>query len=147
VPSTGSLNFHLFIKILRLLLRQLNDIWQAPTWASVEYTGRWKLLQYFARNFFAPVLISSFEINDNFEVHVTSDLRKVYRHILFIIANCAIKSISAKANMVLWSWKGNILTSWNVTFQLDALQRYVGNKNTFIENVLARRYTKMRYPR
>ncbi|XP_037073776.1 LOW QUALITY PROTEIN: beta-mannosidase-like [Pollicipes pollicipes] len=37
---------------------QLNDIWQAPTWASIEYGGRWKLLQYAARRFFAPLLAS-----------------------------------------------------------------------------------------
>jgi beta-mannosidase len=34
---------------------QLNDIWQAPSWASIEYGGKWKVLQYYAANFFAPV--------------------------------------------------------------------------------------------
>src|SRR4051812_1296506 len=40
---------------------QLNDIWQAPTWASVEYTGRWKLLHYYARNFYAQFIVVSYE--------------------------------------------------------------------------------------
>ncbi|XP_071100815.1 beta-mannosidase-like [Haliotis cracherodii] len=44
---------------------QLNDIWQAPTWASIDYTGKWKMLHYYARKFFAPVLISPF-IDGNF---------------------------------------------------------------------------------
>eukprot|EP01114_Cavostelium_apophysatum_P010650 TRINITY_DN2464_c0_g1_i1.p1 TRINITY_DN2464_c0_g1~~TRINITY_DN2464_c0_g1_i1.p1 ORF type:complete len:818 (+),score=180.58 TRINITY_DN2464_c0_g1_i1:25-2478(+) len=44
---------------------QLNDIWQAPSWASLEYGGRWKLLHYFAKNFFEPVLISAYETPEN----------------------------------------------------------------------------------
>src|SRR5690349_20445166 len=47
--------------VLNYKNRQLNDIWQAPTWSSLEYGGRWKTLHYLAKNFFAPVLISSFE--------------------------------------------------------------------------------------
>jgi beta-mannosidase len=40
---------------------QLNDIWQAPTWASTEFGGKWKILHFFARNFFKNQLISPFE--------------------------------------------------------------------------------------
>lgn len=39
---------------------QLNDIWQAPTWASLEYDGTWKMLHYFSRKFFASKLISPY---------------------------------------------------------------------------------------
>ncbi|CAB3249285.1 unnamed protein product [Arctia plantaginis] len=37
---------------------QLNDIWQAPSWSSIEHGGKWKMLHYFAKSFFAPVLVS-----------------------------------------------------------------------------------------
>ncbi len=37
---------------------QLNDCWPVISWASVDYYGRWKALHYFARRFFAPVLLS-----------------------------------------------------------------------------------------
>lgn len=37
---------------------QLNDVWQAPSWSSIEYGGRWKMVQYFAKQFFAPILVS-----------------------------------------------------------------------------------------
>lgn len=37
---------------------QLNDVWQAPTWAGMGVGGDWKLLHYFARHFFAPVMVS-----------------------------------------------------------------------------------------
>ena len=39
---------------------QLNDIWQAPSWASIEFNGRWKMLHYFAKDFFAPILVSPY---------------------------------------------------------------------------------------
>ncbi len=37
---------------------QLNDIWQGTSWASIDCFGRYKALQYAAKRFFAPVLIS-----------------------------------------------------------------------------------------
>ncbi len=33
---------------------QLNDVWPCASWSSLEYGGRWKLLHYEARRFFAP---------------------------------------------------------------------------------------------
>ncbi len=38
---------------------QLNDTWPVASWSSLEYGGNWKLTQYFARRFFAPVLVSA----------------------------------------------------------------------------------------
>ena len=37
---------------------QLNDIWPAASWSSVDYFGRWKALHYSAGRFFSPVLLS-----------------------------------------------------------------------------------------
>ncbi len=37
---------------------QLNDCWPVISWASIDYYGRWKALQYAARRFYAPVLLS-----------------------------------------------------------------------------------------
>ncbi|KTT69755.1 beta-mannosidase [Sphingomonas endophytica] len=36
---------------------QLNDTWPAISWSSIDYDGRWKLLQYAARRFFADQVI------------------------------------------------------------------------------------------
>ena len=41
---------------------QLNDIWPVASWASIDYYGRWKALQYAAARFFAPVMISCEEV-------------------------------------------------------------------------------------
>ena len=37
---------------------QLDDCWPVASWSSIDYYGRWKAEQYFARKFFAPVLVS-----------------------------------------------------------------------------------------
>lgn len=37
-----------------ILYWQLNDVWPVSSWSSLEYDGRWKLLHYEARRFFAP---------------------------------------------------------------------------------------------
>lgn len=37
---------------------QLNDCWPVASWATIDYSGRWKAAQYYAKRFFAPILIS-----------------------------------------------------------------------------------------
>lgn len=39
------------------LFWQLNDVWPSISWASIDHAGRWKLLNYAARRFFAPQAI------------------------------------------------------------------------------------------
>lgn len=39
-----------------ILYWQLNDMWPVASWSSIEYSGKWKLLHYAARQFFRPVL-------------------------------------------------------------------------------------------
>jgi beta-mannosidase len=55
------------------LFWQLNDCWPAASWSSIDYYGRWKALQYYARRFYAPVLVSPHVENDALEVYVVSD--------------------------------------------------------------------------
>jgi beta-mannosidase len=52
---------------------QLNDCWPVASWASIDYFGRWKALQYYARRFFANVLVSTAEEEGAVAVHVVSD--------------------------------------------------------------------------
>ena len=43
---------------------QLNDIWPVASWASIDYYGRYKALQYVAKRFFNPVVISCMETGE-----------------------------------------------------------------------------------
>jgi len=94
-------------KNMGALYWQLNSIWQAPTWSSTEYGGRWKMLQYFSKNFFAPVLVSTFEQDGNFFVHVTSD------------QNMPVKSVAV---MTLHTWAGETLKSWKFPAVMKPLE-------------------------
>ncbi len=37
---------------------QLNDCWPVASWSSIDFGGRWKALQYAAKRFFSPALVS-----------------------------------------------------------------------------------------
>jgi len=52
---------------------QLNDCWPVASWSSIDYFGRWKALQYYARRFYNPLLVSPHLENGSFAVYVVSD--------------------------------------------------------------------------
>jgi beta-mannosidase len=60
-------------RIMGSLYWQLNDCWPVASWASIDYYGRWKALQYYARRFYDDVLISPFLNDDKVDVYVVSD--------------------------------------------------------------------------
>lgn len=53
---------------------QLNDVWPGASWASVDYYGRWKALQFRARRFYAPLTVSLLRKDGVTEAHILSDL-------------------------------------------------------------------------
>ena len=52
---------------------QLNDCWPVASWSSLDYYGRWKALHYYARRFYAPVLVSPHQEEGNVAVYIVSD--------------------------------------------------------------------------
>jgi len=55
------------------LFWQLNDCWPVASWASIDYYGRWKALQYYARRFYAPVLVSPHVDSGTLSIYIVSD--------------------------------------------------------------------------
>src|ERR1700735_2308141 len=52
---------------------QVNDCWPVASWASIDYYGRWKALQYYAKRFYDDVIVSPFAHDGKVDVYVVSD--------------------------------------------------------------------------
>ena len=52
---------------------QLNDCWPVASWSSIDYYGRWKALQFYARRFYAPILVSPHVEHGSLKVYIVSD--------------------------------------------------------------------------
>ena len=55
------------------LFWQLNDCWPVISWASIDYFGRWKALQYYAKRFYNDLLVSPHVEDGAVAVYVVSD--------------------------------------------------------------------------
>jgi len=66
----------------------------------LEYSGRWKLLHYYAKHFFEPSLVSITEENGKVQVWLTCDLA-TYKTPFF----------EAKLKLSIWSYEGVLLRS------------------------------------
>ncbi|KAI0165434.1 glycoside hydrolase family 2 protein [Hypoxylon sp. FL1284] len=55
---------------------QLEDIWQAPTWAGIEYDGRWKVLHNVAKDIYQHVIVAPLwnKTDGTLQVYAVSDL-------------------------------------------------------------------------
>ncbi|KIK54373.1 glycoside hydrolase family 2 protein [Collybiopsis luxurians FD-317 M1] len=76
---------------------QLNDIWQAPSWSSVEFDGRWKVLAYAEERAYRSVIVHPFWIpeEENLEVSVMSDVLG--------------GDVSGTAQMTWYDWSGDVV--------------------------------------
>ncbi len=60
-------------RIMGSLFWQLNDCWPVASWSSIDYFGRWKALQYYARRFYSPILVSPLVQDGKVSVYIISD--------------------------------------------------------------------------
>ncbi|XP_070547224.1 beta-mannosidase-like [Ptychodera flava] len=82
---------------------QLNDMWQAPTWASTEYDGKWKMLHYYAKRFFSQTVVVSYVIHGTLHVFGISDSTTDRQKVVL--------------KPTLWQWDSfKPLYVWNNTF-------------------------------
>ena len=78
----------------------LNDCWPVISWSSIDYTGRWKALHYYAKRFFAPVMISCQE-----ESWLTQEANMNRQHFQFeksIHLNVTNETLGDKEILVKW---------------------------------------------
>ena len=89
---------------------QLNDCWPVASWASIDYYGDWKALHYYAKNFYAPILVSVKENDSDWQVYVVSD---------------KINSQNAKLNIRFMDFSGKILFQKSEKIQIKPLKSEV----------------------
>lgn len=95
--------------MLGALYWQLNDIWQAPSWASTEFGGKWKVLHNYARHFFSSFLVSPWISQDGKQIHVS-------------VINDALQSQSGYIQYQLLSWEnGQAKKTWQTPFSVSQL--------------------------
>ncbi len=58
---------------------QFNDCWPVASWSSVDYFGRYKLLHYAAKKFYAPVAMALFLEGDRLTVNIANETRVPFR--------------------------------------------------------------------
>ena len=58
------------------LIWQLNDVWPGPSWSSLEYNGKWKLLHYESKKFFESICLPAFIKEGKLHVFAVNDTGK-----------------------------------------------------------------------
>lgn len=109
------------------LFWQYNDCWQAPSWSSVDYTGKWKALQYASRHFFEPVCVSVQETKNDYKIYAINDLKE---------------EKNVKISVKLSTLDGKVISSNEITKTLIPLksecvfeEKIGGNKNNIFLSV------------
>lgn len=101
---------------------QLNDCWPVISWSSIDYWGRWKALHYYAKRFFAPVMISCQE-----ESWLTQEANMNRQHFEFeksIWLNVTNETLQDREIQVKWylrNAKAEILREETETISVPAL--------------------------
>ena len=105
---------------------QLNDIWPVASWSSIDYYGRYKALQYVAKRFFAPVMISCGEIGET-TTRPYVVMLKDYDYTTqarIVVANETTADVNGTINWELRSADGKILQTGSQNVTVPALDTY-----------------------
>ncbi|XP_070497078.1 beta-mannosidase isoform X2 [Chironomus tepperi] len=107
-----------FMYTMGALYWQLNDVWVAPSWSSIEYNGNFKIIQYWIESVFRPVtLITQVRLLNRLTIYAVSDE-----------INVSPKQMSIKMNVYKWSGTEVVDTmSW--TFVMK------GNDVTLVDTI------------
>lgn len=113
---------------------QLNDIWPVASWASVDYYGRWKALHYYAKRFFAPVMISGAEIGETTDrVSVVMEPSPIEKKVTLCVANETREKIQGLAKMQLRSHTGEVKREKGFFVEVEALSSKWLEKEDFAD--------------
>jgi beta-mannosidase len=92
---------------------QHNDIWQAPTWSTIDYDGKWKMAHYFAARFFADPIVSIVDESPIIAIYTITD--------------SLTDLLGLKLIVQVWTWSsavGTPLYQWNITVNIMSTGSY-----------------------
>lgn len=84
---------------------QINDCWPVASWSSIDYYGRWKALQYYARDAYAEVLVSPYASGNQVVFKVISD---------------RLQKMKGELKITTMTLEGQTVFSKNISFGLEA---------------------------
>lgn len=108
---------------LGALVWQLNDIWQGVSWSSIEFSGRWKVLQYGLTGVFSPITIYPFWTADNetLQAMVISD---------------RLETVEGTAQLTWYDWKGNFISTSHHNFNVPTLNNSLLLEESGLQTIL-----------
>ena len=104
------------------IIWQLNDCWPVASWATIDYYGKWKAAQYYAKRFFAPVMISCQE--EGILTQDTNPNAQPYEVKKSVHLNVANETMQEKKVRVEWNLRnrsGEILRGGDTVVTVPAL--------------------------
>ncbi|XP_014285287.1 beta-mannosidase [Halyomorpha halys] len=102
---------------------QINDIWPSPSWSAIDYCGNWKMLQYYAFDFFAPIIVSP---------EMSSDEKQIS---LYVIVDGAIPYKDANLVFNTYRWDGQSICP-DKTFSKKV--SLIENRSVNVQNMLVK---------
>ena len=101
---------------------QLNDCWPVASWASIDYTGRWKALHYYAKRFFAPVLLSCQEEGMlSQETNVNAEPYEMEKSIRLSVSNETMQDRAVSVKWALRDKSGRVKREETIALSVKAL--------------------------
>jgi beta-mannosidase len=101
---------------------QLNDIWPVASWSSIDYYGRWKALHYYAKRFFAPVMLSCEEVGETTDrLSVIAEPSPIETRARFSVANETMYPVAGVVRWELRTPAAKVLESGEFPVEVPAL--------------------------
>lgn len=111
---------------------QLNDCWPVVSWSSIDYCGRMKALHYYAKRFFAPILLSCEEEGMmNTEANMNREHFEFPKSIRLNVSNETVSDADLTVRWALRDPMANILESGEENVTVPALSSLWLQKKEF----------------
>ena len=107
------------------IIWQLNDCWPVASWAMVDYEGRWKAAQYYAKRFFAPLLLSCEEEGIlSQDTNVNAEPFELKKSIRLCVSNESMQERQVRVHWQLREASGRVKESHTLNLTVSALSSY-----------------------